>query len=78
MCLKQTFWKTHEEREERKRECVAADIIIESFRYSTMVFGHSASNTPDLRLYSLSEIKATIILEIANSVRVSVSSSDLF
>ena len=69
--LEAKFWKTHEEREERKRECVAADVIIESFRYWTLAFDHSASNTSDPRLYSLSEIRATIILEITSRASVS-------
>lgn len=42
-CTWSKVWKTHEEREERKRECVAA-VIIESFRYWTLAFDHSASN----------------------------------
>jgi len=46
--------------------------IIESFRCSALVIGHSISNTPGPRLHSLSEIKATIILGIVSRVSVSV------
>jgi len=46
------------------KETETCSCIIESFRYSVSVVDHSTPNTSDPRLYSLSEIKATIILGI--------------
>lgn len=42
--------------------------IIESFRYPTLVVDHPTSNSSDPHLYSLSEMRATIILRIRHRV----------
>ena len=49
--------------------------IIESFRYPALVVDYPISNFPDPRLYSLSEIKATIILRVRRRVSLGLSSS---
>jgi len=59
-----------------RKETEMCSCIIESFRYSASVVDHSTPNTSDLRLYSLSEIRATIILRIANRVSLGILSKD--
>ena len=54
------------------KEAEVYSCIIESFRYSALVVDQSTSNTSDPHLYSLSEIKATIILRVRGQVSVSV------